>query len=145
MNKLVIVVEQEISNMSKDSFLEHSVQPNTDDINKQNTIHISNTIIPIEVDTKITSNNIVEKFNPLDKDLKWINNINLNNIVECLKQEGLHVMDKRSVGGALWILGDVSLNEMMQLLCSKGFHFMFAENGGKTTNNKPSWYLKEKK
>lgn len=145
MNKLVIVVEQAISNMSKDSFLEPSVQPNKDDLNKQNTVHSSNTKIPIEVDIKFTSNNIVEQFNPLDKDLKWINNLNHDNIVESLKQEGLHVMDKRSVGGALWILGDVSLNEMMQLLWSKGFHFIFAQNGGKTTNNKPSWYLKEKK
>ena len=43
----------------------------------------------------------------------------------------LSYVDKRDKKGALWVIGDNSLNDLMQLFEKHGFKFIFSSKGGR--------------
>lgn len=61
-------------------------------------------------------------------------------ITSYLESKGLQMIDKRSSGGSLWIVGGKELSPMMQNLSDQGFTFKFAKNGGRATKKSASWY-----
>ncbi len=62
-----------------------------------------------------------------------------------LNTKGISYIDKRSKGGALWIVGGHELDSIMIECTNMGFKFYFTEKGGKITKGKPGWYLMPKK
>ncbi len=62
-----------------------------------------------------------------------------------LNEKEISFIDKREVGGALWIVGGHELDDIMLACKELGFRFFFSERGGRITKNKPGWYLRKKK
>ncbi|APV45337.1 hypothetical protein Dform_02024 [Dehalogenimonas formicexedens] len=60
-------------------------------------------------------------------------------LVESLK---LEYVDKRNSGGALWVIGDRKLTTIMMKLRGTGFHFLFKEGGGRSTDYRDAWWYK---
>ena len=61
-------------------------------------------------------------------------------LVAYFRARELHVIDKRSKGGALWVVGGPELGPVMELLRRRGFAFDYAAKGGRATNHKPAWW-----
>ncbi|WML44346.1 AAA domain-containing protein [Neobacillus sp. PS3-40] len=57
-----------------------------------------------------------------------------------LENKGFEVLDKRSKGGALWLIGGQELNSFITVLKKEQIHFTFAYNGSKSTSQRPAWY-----
>ncbi|MGD6961519.1 AAA domain-containing protein [Fictibacillus phosphorivorans] len=62
-------------------------------------------------------------------------------ITSFLVSSGLQMVDKRSSGGSLWVVGGEELSPIMNDLTAKGYKFTFAKNGGRATKKSASWYL----
>ncbi|CAH8718673.1 DUF4145 domain-containing protein [Paenibacillus thiaminolyticus] len=58
-----------------------------------------------------------------------------------LSHQGLTVVDKRSNGGALWIVGGWELKEVLFSLKPEGIFFKYAKNGSQSTKRKPAWFM----
>ena len=56
----------------------------------------------------------------------------------------LSYVDKRDKKGALWVIGDNSLNDLMQLFEKHGFKFIFSSKGGRASKNMPAWFTTAK-
>ena len=65
-------------------------------------------------------------------------------IADILKEKGISFIDKRDLGGALWIIGAHELDGLMEELKAQGFKFYFSEKGGKTTKGQPAWFIQKK-
>ena len=66
-----------------------------------------------------------------------------NNVIVLIKAAGIEYIDKRSKGGALWIIGN--RDELAELVkkCRKiGVYFIFKAGGGKATKNRDGWWAK---
>lgn len=63
-------------------------------------------------------------------------------VLSTLKFSGVKCVDNRIQGGALWVLGDHELDQMMEGFKDKGYRFVFSEKGGKATKNQPGWWYK---
>ncbi|KRF39825.1 sigma-70 family RNA polymerase sigma factor [Paenibacillus sp. Soil787] len=89
----------------------------------------------------------------LKSDDNWAHEINkesLNHAVETTQAYditdylcGLKVIDNRKKGGALWVIGGVELTTFFDQLILKGIVFRYSASGGKATNHKPAWWVKE--
>jgi hypothetical protein len=67
-------------------------------------------------------------------------------LVTFLKSKGIEVIDKRDKGGALWMVGDKSLDPIVQETKRKfGALWIFKAEGGMATERRPSWYTKSTK
>ena len=66
-------------------------------------------------------------------------------VCDLLTEKGISYTDKRYNGGALWVIGDHSLDSIMLELAEKGYKFLYSEKGGKQTKGKPGWYLRAPK
>lgn len=53
----------------------------------------------------------------------------------------LDIVDKRSKGGALWVVGGSELQPIMKKLRQQGIKFSYSNKGGKATKYKPAWYI----
>lgn len=62
-------------------------------------------------------------------------------IAAVLQQEKLNLVDKRSFGGALWVVGDWELKEILGSWNAQGIYFRFARNGSNSTRRKPAWFM----
>lgn len=62
------------------------------------------------------------------------------NLLAFLREKRLEMVDKRPVGGALWVVGGFDLHPMMRELAAKGIRFTFSAKGGQTTGQRPAWY-----
>jgi len=60
----------------------------------------------------------------------------------CLRERGCEFIDKRSNGGALWVIGGQELAPMMTGLENKGIRFTFAPSGGRATRDRAAWWTK---
>lgn len=60
-----------------------------------------------------------------------------------LREKGLTVIDKRPLGGRLWVVGGSELTPLMQDLARKGIKFTPTPNGSNTTGYKPGWWYEE--
>lgn len=66
-------------------------------------------------------------------------------IVDVLKQQGVEYIDKRDVGGALWIIGGEELSNLITLFEKQDIEFVFSPFGGVATQRKPAWWTKSSK
>lgn len=66
-------------------------------------------------------------------------------IDEYLNKQGLTIIDKRSVGGRLWVIGPWELNEVLFPLKGQRIYFRFNSQGAQATNGEPAWYLMNRK
>jgi very-short-patch-repair endonuclease len=57
-----------------------------------------------------------------------------------LRSKGVEIVDKRSVGGALWIVGGSELWPLVKELGQKRIQFNFVLQGTKSTGYRPAWY-----
>jgi hypothetical protein len=62
-------------------------------------------------------------------------------LVGYLTEKGLEIIDKRKVGGALWVVGGWELNEVLFPLKEHKIYFRFTKKGGRSTKNRPAWFL----
>ncbi|WP_418038772.1 DUF4145 domain-containing protein [Paenibacillus xylanilyticus] len=62
-------------------------------------------------------------------------------IAAVLQQEKLNLVDKRSFGGALWVVGGWELKEILGRWNSQDIYFRFARNGSNSTRRKPAWFM----
>jgi len=63
-----------------------------------------------------------------------------------LKGKGLEVIDKRSNGGALWVVGDKSIDPVLKETRQKfGSLWTFSEKGGYATKHRSGWFTKSTK
>jgi very-short-patch-repair endonuclease len=53
---------------------------------------------------------------------------------------GCEVIDKRPLGGNLWILGGNELDAAMSELAARGIKFSFKPEGGKATGHRAAWF-----
>ena len=53
---------------------------------------------------------------------------------------GFKVIDKRSLGGNLWVLADDKISHVMKKLGDGGIRFSYKPTGGKATNHQPAWF-----
>ncbi len=64
-------------------------------------------------------------------------------IIAMIEAEGIEYVDKRSSGGALWIIGDVKhLKKFTEKCKNMGIQFTFKPSGGRATNNRDAWWTK---
>lgn len=67
-------------------------------------------------------------------------------LVDYLKSKGIEAIDKRPKGGALWIVGDQSLDPIIQEMKQKfGARWIYKPEGGMATKRRPSWYTQSEK
>lgn len=59
-----------------------------------------------------------------------------------LSAQGLEVIDKRSVGGALWVVGGSEIRPLLAKHEQNGRKFVFVEAGGRASGHRPAWYLR---
>ncbi|GGD99935.1 AAA domain-containing protein [Paenibacillus nasutitermitis] len=63
-------------------------------------------------------------------------------LLSFLKQHNLQFIDKRSKGGALWVIGGQEIKSMLKPLISQGIKFSYLPKGSQSTNHKPGWFTK---
>lgn len=64
-------------------------------------------------------------------------------LIEGLRGRGLEVIDKRSSGGVLWVVGGLELMKMLRQLGHQGVSFRFASGGGQATRERPAWWTRD--
>ncbi|MCM3243160.1 MULTISPECIES: hypothetical protein [Cytobacillus] len=57
-----------------------------------------------------------------------------------LENLGYEVVDKREKGGALWLIGDQELTDLIEELRKQKITFTFAYNGSKSTDRRAAWF-----
>lgn len=74
---------------------------------------------------------------------KTITSESLNDLVlNILKQNNIEFVDKRLLGGALWIIGGHELDPIVEDCKKHGIVFEFKAKGGKQTKFMPGWWAK---
>lgn len=121
-NKTASVTSQAIKNQEKDD-------PD-----------VGNKIV-IETGTPIPT----EDRKDVSKTLLSISDTNLGkeDIASVLTTKGIEYVDKRDVGGALWITANSEVDQIVKELIKVGYKFDFTSKGGRQTNNRPGWYTKQ--
>ena len=59
-----------------------------------------------------------------------------------LAKHNIKFIDKRSKGGAFWIIGGMEIKDLIVTFNKYGLKLVFAKNGGRSTGHKPAWYTK---
>ena len=65
-----------------------------------------------------------------------------DDVLQLLKLHGIPYVDKRSTGGALWMIGGDEVCEIAQKARTLGLVFRFKSGGGKATKGKDAWWVK---
>jgi hypothetical protein len=65
-------------------------------------------------------------------------------VIGYLKGKGLEVVDKREVGGALWVVGGQEIAPMLEELKAQGITFTYSQSGGRASKHRPAWFSKWK-
>lgn len=65
-------------------------------------------------------------------------------IIEYLEKEGLTYIDKRDKQGALWVIGDWSINEQLMPLKKQRIFFRYTKKGARSTDYQPAWFMLNK-
>lgn len=78
----------------------------------------------------------------LDISDSWLESLTYENLADKLAGLGLDVRDKRTLGGGLWVMGGDEIKPLVAVLHKHRFNFIFASNGSKTTDHKPSWFMR---
>ena len=64
-----------------------------------------------------------------------------SNIAQKLAELKFDVRDKRQREGALWVIDCQEFRDLVPQLSENGFRFIFARNGSRTTERRPSWFF----
>lgn len=59
-----------------------------------------------------------------------------------LSKHKIKFVDKRSRGGAFWIIAGMEISNLVESFNSYGLKLLFVKNGRASTGNKPAWYTK---
>jgi very-short-patch-repair endonuclease len=62
-------------------------------------------------------------------------------LIDFLSEHGLEILDLRSDGGTIWIVGGLELASIIALLKPQGFNFKYLEDGSPATDHRPAWHL----
>lgn len=57
-----------------------------------------------------------------------------------LEGKRLEIVDMRSQGGALWVMGGAELHPVLEGAQIHGHQFIYAKDGGKASNYRPAWF-----
>ncbi len=77
---------------------------------------------------------------------KTMSKTDSSELVTFLEEKGIELVDKRPKGGALWIVGDKSLDTIIQETNKKfGAMWIYKAEGGIVTKHRPGWYTKSAK
>ncbi|HHP5616466.1 sigma factor-like helix-turn-helix DNA-binding protein [Bacillus cereus] len=63
------------------------------------------------------------------------------NLMSYLQSHDIEVIDKRSAGGSLWLIGGWELKEVLDPLKPRKIYFRYTAKGGRVTKRKPAWFL----
>ena len=63
-------------------------------------------------------------------------------VIAMLNKYKVNYIDKRSKGGALWLIGGSELTPVVSRARNLGFDFTFKKDGGKVTRGKDAWWAK---
>lgn len=64
-------------------------------------------------------------------------------LTQLLHSLGLVVVDKRPLGGALWVIGGRELKPLMEQLQMRGFDFTYAKHGGRAVDYNSAWWTSD--
>jgi hypothetical protein len=64
-------------------------------------------------------------------------------LVSRLQAKGLEVIDKRTSGGAIWVIGGPELKPTLTEFEQSALRFRFAPGGGQSTSRRPAWWTRE--
>ena len=59
-----------------------------------------------------------------------------------LSKHKIRFVDKRSKGGAFWIIAGMEISDLVETFNSYGLKLSFIKNGGRSTGHKAAWYTK---
>ncbi|QWH59498.1 hypothetical protein EXW39_04685 [Bacillus mycoides] len=62
-------------------------------------------------------------------------------LMSYLQSHDIEIIDKRSAGGSLWLIGGWELKEVVDPLKPLKFYFRYTAKGGRVTKRKPAWFL----
>ncbi|WP_144613186.1 sigma factor-like helix-turn-helix DNA-binding protein [Bacillus cereus] len=62
-------------------------------------------------------------------------------LMSYLQSHDIEIIDKRSAGGSLWLIGGWELKEVLDPLKSRKIYFRYTAKGGRVTKRKPAWFL----
>ena len=83
---------------------------------------------------------------PADADAKRVSKVVCGvwtfGILTFLKKRNIHYIDKRSYGGALWIVGGNELDSLVAEAKNMGTLFHFKAGGGNATKGESGWWSK---
>lgn len=66
-------------------------------------------------------------------------------LVDTLRGRGIELIDKRHLGGCLWVVStDGQTAQAVCSLADKKYKFGFSQRGGKTTNGRAAWWIQER-
>lgn len=78
----------------------------------------------------------------LSKDTSIVEKTAALDIIQMIENLELEYVDQRNSGGALWVIGDLKLTDVMMKLRDLGFYFLFKEGGGRSSDYRDSWWYK---
>ncbi|PER25013.1 sigma factor-like helix-turn-helix DNA-binding protein [Bacillus cereus] len=62
-------------------------------------------------------------------------------LMSYLQSHDIEIIDKRSAGGSLWLIGGWELKEVLDPLKTRKIYFRYTAKGGRVTKRKPAWFL----
>lgn len=65
-------------------------------------------------------------------------------LVDYLEGQELEVVDKRSAGGTIWVIGGWELNDVLFALKEYKIYFRYSKKGSRSTKNQEAWFLLNK-
>ena len=65
-----------------------------------------------------------------------------NDVIQIIDDYDFKYVDKRDLGGALWVLGGLELSDAMQTIAKHGYHFKFKSDGGRSSDYQSAWWYK---
>lgn len=66
-----------------------------------------------------------------------------DDLLSILTSHAVEVIDKRTAGGALWVVGGPELEPVMDGLAGRGFKFVSAPDGSRATKHRPGWWIRD--
>ena len=81
---------------------------------------------------------------PIQTELPGLKDTELRDedIIALLEKYDVGYVDKRSKGGALWIIGGSELTSVVSEARSLGFNFTYKKGGGSATKGQDAWWTK---
>lgn len=123
----------------KDNHLEE--EANKEQIKNEEVSPTINAVADIKEDNtltdKIKTKEIIDKLEEVKSE-----DIIQTKVKPLLAKHKIKFIDKRAKGGAFWIIGGNEIKGLIDTFNQYGLKFVFAQNGGRATGHKPSWYSK---